>query len=182
MEFQVRPLPFQHILIAPVFPTAFELGCLTLLETCSWEKRADDFYRFDVPTSDSIKERLVQLIGTTSSEKLRRALETNFSCQLATAVQLEVHRYLPGSGIGPHTDAKLPEVRLVASYNRSWRPEAGGVWILAEDSSLELNRTFLPSISNTGFAFATSTNSYHALSICREGIYYGLTLRFQRQA
>lgn len=180
MGFHLRKLPFIHLLLAPVFPPNVESACLSLLESCSWETKVGEFYRFDVPACRTVKEQIGVLIDVSPLQDIRDTLESIFCCQLKKTLQLEVHRYRPGHGIGPHTDASIPEIRCIVSYNRAWHADDGGVWILAADSALKLHKTYLPATSNTGFAFETGPTSYHALSICRDGVHYGLTLRFCR--
>jgi hypothetical protein len=179
MECRDRQFPFPHLLIAPVLPDEIEDKCISMLESLEWERRSSEFYRFSVPRDRSEYDRLLQLLsGSGFLAEARITFERGFGSNLDDRIYLEVHRYEQGCGIGPHTDALTLEIRCIVNLNRSWRVESGGIWIIAADSALQLQRSYLPSTSNTGFAFPTSSTSYHALTTCRAGLSYGLTVRF----
>lgn len=172
----VRSDPFLHVLIAPVFKTAVASELLSLLEDVVWKYREESFYRVMVPTH-CINKRILRMI---ESQRFQCLLEKVLHCKLETSARIEIHRYGPGCGIGPHTDAQCREVRLVISLNTRWNPDRGGVWILARDSNLKTCRRLLPSINNTAFAFETGETSFHALSTYKDGAIYSIIVRFLR--
>jgi Rps23 Pro-64 3,4-dihydroxylase Tpa1-like proline 4-hydroxylase len=107
--------------------------------------------------------------------------EETFRCSLGSNYQLEVQRYGAGDGIGAHTDLGTPEIRMVLNLNRGWTPNDGGIWVLASDSALKKQTYYLPSLSNTGFAFATHDSSFHSLSVYRGSEAFVLVLRIPRR-
>lgn len=161
----VRDDPFRHRVVSSVLDESLESSLLTTLETIEWETRFTDFYRFSIPRDDGVRHTvLAQILEDLQLEQDLDALEELFGCRLTLDAQLEIQRYEPGSGIGAHTDLGTPEVRYVINLNRSWKKEDGGIWILAQDSTLERQAKYLPSFSNTGFFFCTGKASFHAIS------------------
>jgi len=175
-----RHRPFGHLLIAPVLNAPLEGALLSEFERFGWERRADTFYRFDVPRDGASKARILAMMHAPCLE-IKSVLEPFLGCNLNGATQLEIHRYGKGDGIGPHTDAATPEVRCVININSGWSIADGAIWALAADSALNAERTQLPSISNSAFAFSTGSTTFHALSIRYAGIGYAVTIRFPRR-
>lgn len=180
MDVLVRENPYKHGVLVSFFPERIEGNLLDLFESISWERRQSDFYRFDVPSTEDAREQVLRMISQGAELLVKRSVfEQMFGCYLGSTIRLEIHRYTQGCGIGPHTDAGSPEVRCVVNLNRDWNRGDGGIWILSTDSALR-HPVYLPSMSNTGFVFATSVRTYHALSASAGGIAYGLTIRLPR--
>lgn len=179
--FSQKSSPFLHQLVAPTFETATEAALLDLLDSLEWKRCESDFYRFDIPVRVEDRRRMHDLLC--NSRLLGESctvFERVFHSVLAPMFRLEVHRYGTGCGIGPHTDAAMPEVRYVVNLNRGWKFEDGAVWILASNSALQNKSSYLPSLSNTGFAFSTNLNTFHALTTYSGKPIYSLTLCFAR--
>ena len=176
---EFRGLPFPHRVSASTIRGATEHALLTKLDGMAWERRDCTFYRLDVParTPDKSAVRDI-LVGAAEISERRTALQETFKCYLSSNFRFELHRYTQGCGIGPHTDAQPSELRQVINLNRGWNQADGGVWILSSDSALQAHRTFLPSLSNTGFAFPTSRHSFHALCTYFGPPIYCITLRY----
>jgi hypothetical protein len=181
MDFLQRPLPFQHLLISEFFTKDAEIQCIKALQTVQWKRTATEFYRIDIPFPGTAHDRLQNVIREAGPwDRARLHFEDVFSCRLDCAVRFEIHRYGFGCGIGPHTDAPSKDVRCLINLNAGWNAKDGGIWIMAADSALAQHRSYVPSLSNAGFAFPTSETSYHALSIRHAGVHYGITSRFLR--
>lgn len=181
MKYLTRQFPFPHLVIAPVLKDVLERDCIGAMNTADWEVRETDFYHLEVPARGKNLDELLRTIKASLPwDAVRIIFEKHFNCRLSSAIRFEIHRYAIGSGIGAHTDAALPEVRFVLNLNADWNHRQGNVWILAVDSALAQQRSYLPSISNSGFAFATNRTSYHALSTRTDGVGYGVTARFAR--
>ena len=173
--------PYRHLVFASLVSDVVEQDLLKTLENAAWVSRAASFYRFDVIEDSNIRLALLRMIVDDAGLRNRRPeFEDIFECRLSNDFKLESHRYGNGAGIGAHTDALTPEVRCVLSLNRGWNASKGGIWVLASDSALQVNPTYLPSLSNTGFIFATAANSFHALSVCNDAAFFGLTIRIPR--
>jgi hypothetical protein len=177
-----RTTPFPHALIAPIFDAHIEGALLDLLDNVEWQRCQAAFYSFDIPASIKDRANLRDLIY---SLKLLKGTTVeyfamHFGCRMDDTYRLEIHRYIHGCGIGFHTDAAAPEVRFVMNLNRGWSQADGGIWILRSERESSNDRHYLPSLSNTGFAFSTSKSTYHALSTRGDKLMYGITLRAGR--
>lgn len=180
MNSHFRTRPFNHLVIAPFLSDAKEMAVISELQKTEWQPRASTFYRFSVPRADSLDTRLREMLRPICTD-IRLLLEDSFGCNLAMPTHSEIHRYGTGDGIGPHTDAKIPEVRCILNLNAGWSVSDGGIWIFATNSALAGDRSQLPSINNSAFAFSTGPTTFHALSIRRASVGYAVTIRFPRQ-
>lgn len=176
-----RHAPFLHAIFANALRLAAADEFLKLLEQSNWEERTGPFYKFAVPTDEALRVDVERRIKCELPfDRLRARFEQIFDCRLREGFRVELHRYGEGDGIGPHTDFGTPEIRMVLHVNRNWCKENGGVWVLAGDSALQDLPSYLPSLSNTGFAFSTGMCSFHALSRCSSCVLYGIVVRMPR--
>lgn len=153
-----------------------------VLERAEWKLESSSFHSFQTPADESLRGQLLtRFFQNLLMEGWYRGVEREFSCELERQVFLEVHRYVYGSTIGPHTDCLEPGVRCVLALNEGWDVRQGGVWVLATDSTMREQVTFLPSLDNSGFMFVTSPSSFHALSQYTGPAMYALTLRMPRR-
>lgn len=180
VDSQFRIAPFHHLVLAPIAPDDAVESLLRSFQAAEWVRRASTFYRFDVPCAEAVRSIVRDLLRDACAS-LQNELETTFGCSLSPASNFEIHRYCVGDGIGPHTDAKASEVRCILNLNSGWSSDQGNIWIFASDSALTQSRSLLPSMSNTAYAFPTGPTSYHALSVRRSGVGYGVTIRFPRR-
>lgn len=177
---EYRALPFAHHLVGPAFENSVANVLLDLFDAIDWTRRGCSFYRLDIPARDGDKDAIRETLeGSAQVVERRRLFEEKYGLCLSQTCGLEIHRYSEGCGIGPHTDAEPPEFRQVVNLNRGWSLDRGGVWILASDSKLREGRSYLPALNNTGFAFPTSSRSFHALSTYRGTPIYCVTLRYR---
>lgn len=178
-DVEFRILPFPHQVRVSTVSGATEHALLTKFDSMTWERRECTFYRLDVAAL-ALENSAVRdiLAGDSEIGQQCAPLQETFRCRLSSNFRFELHRYSQGCGIGPHTDARPSEVRQVINLNRGWKQADGGVWILSSDSALRVHRAFLPSISNTGFAFLTSRHSFHALCVYSGPPIYCITLRY----
>jgi hypothetical protein len=179
VECFLRDSPFPHLLLAGVLESDLESKCIDTLDAASWSTNSGGFFRFDSPSTIDPTSEVNELIGEDFWNTLRLTYENLFGCSLSMPV-LDLHRYVKDCALGPHTDAVCREIRMVLNLNDYWEEANGGVWVLASDSALRSNRVFLPPFSNSGFAFPTGTNSFHALSTFRSGSNYCLVARFSK--
>jgi hypothetical protein len=181
--FEARSSPFRHIIFASLLSEQTADRLLSTLEKISWERKTSSFYRFSVPTRQAVRTELLAYISAdTRLIEHRSQFEELFACRLGSNLSIEIHKYCDGDGIGAHTDFGTPEVRFVLNLNRGWKVEDGRVWIIAADSTLRNHPVYLPSLNNTGFAFSSGVDSYHALSRSNGGVTFGVTLRIPRLA
>jgi hypothetical protein len=181
-DFAPRISPYRHAILAPAFRDGADHRILRELERKNWKATVGPFYRFKVPAEP---DEVVSLVEDIQSElgvrEWRESLEAAFGCALGARIRIDLHKYGSGDGIGPHTDASVPEVRCVLQVNRGWNARDGGVWILARDSALRESPLFLPSLNNTAFVFSTGRESFHALSTYRGEALYSIVVRISRE-
>jgi hypothetical protein len=178
MEFLTKEAPFPHVLTAGVLSAAQEAQVLSKLEEWEWKDWGAEFFRIRISANaDQLAnfEALPALKALVSN--VRPALETKLKKSLSRQVRLAVQMYEKNSAIGFHTDEAVSEVRFVLNLNRSWTLSNGGIWILSMEPTLEA-ASFLPPLSNTGFAFATNSNSFHALSRRSTGPSYAIVTSY----
>jgi hypothetical protein len=179
MDIRWRSLPFPHILAASVFSEADHLGLIARLDACRWHPETGDFFTFDTLENYVEEVSLLSfLLGKSEEHNLLAVLQDVFNIPLFSPREVEFHRYRAKSGIGAHADTPARQVRFVINLNRHWHVTDGGIWIVASDSQLKSGRQFIPPISNTGFAFPTSTSSYHAMSVRNSETSYGVTIKY----
>ena len=178
--FRVEERPFPHIKVAPVLSQERAEGLLRLLDDMIWRRTRQQYYELNIPAVSDEKERLCRRLSRWRTENVIRCyLEKNLSASLGREAGLDLHQYLPGTGVGVHTDGPAREARFVLTLNRSWHPDQGGVWILSENSDLKQPVGYIPPLHNTGFGFLTTTGSYHALSERFSSTSYALVFRFK---
>jgi hypothetical protein len=181
LQYALRETPYSHFLFSSILSNRVEKRILDALESVKWETQSSSFFRFSIPRDRCVKKEISGLVLRDRSFKDGlREFEKKLNFELRSFCSMELHRYAVGDGIGPHTDCAVREVRCIINLNRCWKTSNGGVWLIASDSSLKENTVYIPAVSNTGFIFSTSRNSYHALAIVTGSETYGLTFRFSR--
>lgn len=177
----VRAQPFRHAIFTSWLNPRFADHLVGELEQFAWERDRTPLHRFSVPADAGTRRVWLPAVHAEAlSDPRRRQLEDVFECDLGGTAILELHRYAAGDGIAPHTDCQLPEVRLVFNLNRHWHMAEGGVWVLAANAALKQDTVYLPATHNTGFAFSTGVDTFHALSRYEGVGMYGLVLRIPR--
>jgi Rps23 Pro-64 3,4-dihydroxylase Tpa1-like proline 4-hydroxylase len=113
--------------------------------------------------SDQLASVLILPAIKTMIDEIKTALELQLKIDLSSDVTLGAHLYDEHSVIGFHTDYSVTrDVRFVLNLNESWILSDGGEWALSKQPDLA-EAVFLPPLSNTGYAFATNTHTFHAL-------------------
>jgi hypothetical protein len=177
----VRESPYRHTVFAEAFAPTLANELISWLDGLAWTPRSGGFFRFDAPREESWRASLLDVVrGAVLTGGRLAELEEVFQCRLRKAPILELQRYTRGAGIGVHTDFGVEEVRCVVNLNRGWHLREGGVWVLACDSALSRDVEYLPSLSNTGFAFSTGRQSFHAFSRYAGSTAYGVVVRLPR--
>ena len=164
---QERPLrtlaqgrPFPHVLIDEVLNNSQCLILCRYLERLQWKKSQSRFYGFDVAPKGHLLEML--LPDSIISAIIRATLRLP-RISRGGKVRISAHRYRPGDGIGPHTDAGVHAYRFILNLNRGWSPEDGGMWLLSDNARLTEPVLIAPK-NNSGFGFATGPRTFHALA------------------
>lgn len=178
MELLAKGSPFPHVLAAGLLSTADEAQLLSKLEDLEWKDWSAEFFRIRVSANTDQFASLQALPALKALvNKMRPALERMLNKNLSSNVSLAFQMYEENSAIGFHTDEAVSDVRFVLNLNRSWTLPDGGVWTLSDEPTLGA-AIFLPPLSNTGFAFATNPNTFHALGRRASRVSYAVVARY----
>jgi hypothetical protein len=179
MELHVQPLPFPHLLAAGVLGAPGEATALSMLTSLRWRDHAEAYYRLGIAADEEQSERAFEAAAIRQMvSDVRQAVHGAMRLDLSAQARLAVHRYDENAIIGFHTDlARRREVRFVLNLNAGWRPSDGGVWVLSKAPDLG-RAVFLPPLTNTGFAFEVSAESFHALTRRSAGLSYAVVASF----
>lgn len=170
--------PFPHAIAAGVLSSKAEASALSILRTLQWQERIDGFYRVNIAACAERLASLSELPALVAMiQEMKPLLEALFLINLENNATMVAQLYDGNSIIGFHTDHADRGVRLVLNLNENWQISDGGVWILANSSTAD-QALFLPPLSNTAFAFATSSGSFHALTRRSAGHSYALIVHY----
>jgi Rps23 Pro-64 3,4-dihydroxylase Tpa1-like proline 4-hydroxylase len=164
MELLAKDEPFPHVLVARVLSTEGEALVLSRLKALEWTENSIGYFRFRTSAnSDQLASVLILPAIKTMIDEIKTALELQLKIDLSSDVTLGAHLYDEHSVIGFHTDYSVTrDVRFVLNLNESWILSDGGEWALSKQPDLA-EAVFLSPLSNTGYAFATNTHTFHAL-------------------
>jgi len=179
MELLAQVRPFPYLLVAGVLSAKDETAVLSQLNSLQWKDRTQDYYRFRVGADSEQLERVFDLppIRAVISH-IRQALSACMGRHLSAEARLTAQLYDDNTIIGFHNDhAGDREVRFVLNLNTGWSLSEGGIWVLSNKPDLS-EAVFIPPLSNTGFAFETNTDSFHALTRRSRGLSYSLVASF----
>lgn len=177
--------PFPHFswdaLIRPVDADAF----LDWLErSAPWRLRVENFYEqhefslLDTPPPTD----LIGLVATETLALIAVELARLFELgRRLVLVDVSAHRLTAGQTIRVHNDYLGQEEthRLLIQFNRGWTVDNGGLLMLFGSDNAEDVRDALLPVHGSGFAFAISPESFHAVSTIRSGERYTLVYTFR---
>ena len=175
----VSKTPFKHLLLENVLANEVFTGILAFLEGAVWKESRESLFSFKkIPSSADIKSLNSLLFQSQADSLIRFELENALQISLSQPVRLVAQKYMPGSGIGPHTDSEVRAARFILNLNRAWTPSDGGIWLLSDNNKLSPEPEFVAPVSNSGFGFVPGRNTYHALSERNFSDSYALILEF----
>jgi hypothetical protein len=178
MELLAMERPFPHVLAAQVLTANGEAQVLSRLQELEWREWSGEFFRFHIAAnSDQLASLLALPVLQAMVGEIKPALELHLKTSLFGDVSCAVHLYDENSVIGFHTDEAVSDLRFVLNLNRNWALSDGGAWVLANEPALPA-AIFLPPLSNTGFAFATSSDTFHALGRRSGNLSYAIVIRY----
>jgi 2OG-Fe(II) oxygenase superfamily len=117
--------------------------------------------------------------------KLKSFIENNFNVLLDENCSVNVNKLVEGQSIGLHNDA--PRIgfcshRFVVNLNKNYEDAVGGhFYVLNANGGQPKVEEIIRPIINTGFAFESSTESYHAIGKVKEGQRLSLVFNFWHQ-
>lgn len=156
---------------------------LSWLETSApWRLAVHTFYeQYEFSLLDiDLPARLRFLTSVDTLISLRRSVGILLGANLSERVDATVHKLISGQRIRIHNDFIPGQEthRLLIQLNRGWSDEMGGLLMLfAEDDPRSLNRIILPR-NRSGFGFAISPKSHHAVSAIQSGERFTLVYSF----
>jgi Rps23 Pro-64 3,4-dihydroxylase Tpa1-like proline 4-hydroxylase len=108
----------------------------------------------------------------------------HFQARLRGAAEVIVHRLVPGQTIKIHNDHRPDGEthRLLIQLNRRWSESDGGLLLLFKDRHPEAICRAIRPIHRSGFAFAISDRSYHAVATVHAGERFTLVYSFSDKA
>ncbi|MEU1972837.1 cyclophane-containing peptide 2OG-Fe(II) oxygenase YhhC [Microbacterium sp. NPDC019599] len=126
-----------------------------------------------------------RLVGVEAIAQVRASLEDAFDCALEDRAKVIAHMMTPGQGIGIHNDDPLDgdeTHRFVFYLGDEFADADGGHLLLFNRPHADhIHRVVRPT-HNSGFGFAMSSRSFHAVSEIRSGIRFSLVFSFWEAA
>lgn len=170
---EIRTSPFPHFIQRKILDDRVAHMLLDWFESrAPWEpKEIPDFYRL---ANLRLREKdlpphVAPLASFRTYDVIACQMESIFGVRLLRNVDISAHRLRDGESMGVHTDyGPVGQThRLLIQLNRGWTMQNGGMLMLFDEESpsapSSAHRYYLP-ISQSGFGFAISTNSFHAIS------------------
>lgn len=153
-------------------------------ESAPWRLRVADFYeQWELHLEpEALPDYLLELVDPTTVARLAEAMlpPSKLPVQL---VEVTAHRMVAGQTIRIHNDFRPggETHRLVIQLNRGWRDEQGGLLMLFGSAAADDLRRVLRPVHASGFGFAISDRSFHAVSTIASGERFTLVYSFREQ-
>ncbi|HTE42872.1 MAG TPA: cyclophane-containing peptide 2OG-Fe(II) oxygenase YhhC [Steroidobacteraceae bacterium] len=173
--------PFPHAALAGCIDTAEALRLLAWFDSgAPWHLVETDFYeQFEFCLWDTAAEA-GNLISPATLRNLRAEMASAFGVQFEERVNVVAHKLTPGQRIAIHNDYLVGEEthRLIVQLNRGLHDDDGGLLLtFNSDNARDVREIFRP-VHRSGFAFAISPRSFHAISKMHRSVRYTLIFSF----
>ena len=186
MAAATRVDPFPHATTREALPPELVARALRWMEEdAPWRLRVADFYeQWEMHLgADSVPGDLEDLIAPATVSHLADELlpAGRGSVRL---VEVTAHRMTVGPTIRVHNDFRPggETHRILIQLNRGWRDEQGGLLMLfGSQYAADIRRVIRP-VHGSGFGFAISDRSFHAVSTIKEGERFTLVYSFREEA
>lgn len=178
--------PFEHCSVPCALGEVESEAVLAWLETSApWRLKVASFYeQYEFSLLDCELPRAIDaLLGGPIVEAVRSKVEAIFGTRLGDRYDVTAHKLVRGQRIRIHNDYIPGQEthRVLVQLNRGWVDENGGILMLfASDDAADLVKAFRPQ-HDTGFAFAISPTSHHAVTPIVSGDRYTLVFSFYAQ-
>lgn len=177
-------LPYPHFVADEVYSAESAESLIGWLEEgVPWQGHRSSFYDQDECNLQKLSppRECATLLSLDTTTEIRRRVARAFDTKLSDRVQVTAHRLTAGQGIGVHNDAPtdgLETHRLIVYLNRGFHDDYGGhLLVLGSNSPNDIVRVVRP-LHNTGFGFAMSERSYHAVGEVKGGERYCVVYSF----
>jgi hypothetical protein len=179
-------IPYSYALLDHVFPLdKIESFVDYLYEATKWyshEKVFHDKYKAHFDLIDFEKQDLLNHAWVKEDStvyQLKSFIEQQFNINLEETHAVCVNKFVEGQSVEIHNDA--PQVgysshRFIVNLNKNYEDANGGHFYVL-NANREIKEIIRP-IINTGFAFESSTESYHAISKIKEQNRFSLVYTF----
>ena len=176
--------PFPHFFVDSVLHGDKNHRVFQWLDsTTNWYLTTMDFYRqyeFNIQ-SVQLPEDLMFLTDQQTIEKIIADFKYTFKLSGLTLVGIMAHKLVNGHHIGIHNDFINEEEthRLVLHLNPDWREENGGFLMLFNSEDADDVARVISPVNNSGFGFAISKVSFHAVSKIVDSKRYSIVYTFR---
>lgn len=178
--------PFPHATAREALPVELVARTLRWMEEdAPWRLRVADFYeQWEMHLgADSVPGDVEDLIApATVSHLANKLLPTGRGS--VRLVEVTAHRMTAGQTIRVHNDFRPrgETHRILVQLNRGWRDEQGGLLMLFGSGDAGDVRRVIRPVNGSGFGFAISGRSFHAVSTIKEGERFTLVYSFCEEA
>ena len=185
MPAATRPDPFPHAITREALPPVLVARALRWMEEeAPWTLRIADFYEqwemhLDAQT---LPDGLGDLVAPSIIARLVDEL-LPWGRGRVQLLEITAHRMTAGQTIRVHNDFRPggETHRILVQLNRGWCDEQGGLLMLFGSSDAgDLRRTIRPA-HGSGFGFAISERSFHAVSTIVDGERFTLVYSFREE-
>jgi Rps23 Pro-64 3,4-dihydroxylase Tpa1-like proline 4-hydroxylase len=177
--------PFPHLAIPAILAPAVANRVLAWFQSdAPWRLRVESFYEqyeFSLVSEDgSAISR--ELAGEDVVEAARTLISDHFMINGDLAlIDVSAHKLTPGQTIRIHNDWIGGEEthRVLIQLNDGWSVNHGGLLMLFGSRAPEDVRSVVEPTHGSGFAFAISDRSFHAVSTIKSGERFTLVYTFR---
>lgn len=186
MAAATRTDPFPHATAREALPPELVARTLKWMEEdAPWNLRVADFYEqweMHLETGSVPGDLEYLLAPATVSQLADELLPTGRGS--VRLVEVTAHRMTAGQTIRIHNDFRPrgETHRILIQLNRGWRDEQGGLLMLFGSRDAGDIRRVIRPIHGSGFGFAISDRSFHAVSTIKEGERFTLVYSFREEA
>jgi Rps23 Pro-64 3,4-dihydroxylase Tpa1-like proline 4-hydroxylase len=181
---ELRCDPFPHTVMTDVIGNDLANAALRWMETDAlWTLRVASFYEQWELNIDAEKlpAPLAPLVSPTTVSQLAHTMLQPLAEKTWDLSEVTAHKLVPGQTIRIHNDYLEAQEshRLLIQLNRNWTDSQGGFLMLFGSSRPEDVRRVVRPLHGSGFAFAISPRSFHAVSQVQDGERFTLVYSFR---
>lgn len=185
-ERSVKASPFQYATMLRCLSTELGDGLLAWFESdAPWRLTQTEFYeQYEFSCWDNPSPLAAFLTSREVLDLVRAEMTEIFARRFEDAVDVVCHRLLPTQKIGIHNDYLVGQEthRLTLQLNRGLTDTDGGVLMLFNSNDPADIHKLLHPLSLSGFAFAISADSHHAVSQVHGGERFSVIYSFRALA
>ncbi|QHT65358.1 2OG-Fe(II) oxygenase [Rhodocytophaga rosea] len=178
-------IPFQYFIGSNLFSNKECKRILKWLQNDAvWRLHSEYFfdqYEAVIKLNDQLFS-LKDLINFEWVDKIKVDLSLIFGCTFNDFFVISCRKYISTQEIGIHNDDSIQPShethRVVIYFNEGYRDEFGGHLVLFNSKNKKDIHKILRPLNNSYFGFATSKDSYHAVTRINQNVRYTINLSF----